>query len=243
MNKQWLILLVISLTVAACGMIDVQGQILNPAESVASQTAVIQIPTEAPTATPTPAPTETLAATQLSFEVTTYRDDEAGFAFEYPADWGIGLKENQSRGTIVQLQDVSGPRLDIVILLWDPKGDLPAFLEVRKVAWESSGIAIQEEHIITLTDGQIAMSYIVEGQEGDQGFFFFTTLGDRYLQLSGGGDMALLAEIAQTVRLIEPPSTEGEPLDCFKVTDQSELWTASALATCQPCMVSWLTHS
>jgi hypothetical protein len=229
MNKQWLILLVISLIVAACGTVDVRGQVLNPSESVSSQTAAVQPPTETPTAVPTDTPT----APGLSFEATTYQDDEAGFAFEHPSDWGVGYTENQSRGSVVQLQDATGPRLDIVVLLWDPKHDLPAFIEIRKTAWESSGMTIQEEKSITLTSGQEAAYFIVEGQDGSQGFFFFTTLGDRYLQLSGNGDVALLEEIAGTVRLFEPSepvsestetAVEGEPFDCFKVTDQSENW-------------------
>jgi hypothetical protein len=163
---------------------------------------------------------------QFSFETSTYRDDEAGFAFEHPMVWGVGFQETQSRGYIVQLQDVNGPRLDIVVLLWDPKRDLPAFLEVRKVAWESSGIAILEEQTIRLTNEQEAVYYVVEGGDGNQGFFFFTTLGDRYLQLSGSGDVALLAEIAQTVRVFEPKRdlVEGESIECFTVTDESELW-------------------
>jgi hypothetical protein len=40
----------------------------------------------------------------------------------------------------------------------------------------------------------------VEGSNGAQGYFFFTTVGDDYLALRGRGDLALLAEIAGTVR-------------------------------------------
>jgi hypothetical protein len=222
MNKRWFILLMLSLAVAACGMIEVEGQILDPTENAATQFTTMQVPTEAPTAIPTAMPTEP----QLSFEAVTYQDEEAGFAFEHPADWGVGFQETQSRGYVMQLQDSSGPRLDVVVLMWEPIQDLPAFLEVRKTAWESSDIAIQEEQTVTLENGQEAVYYVVEGRDGSKGFFFFTTLTDRYLQLSGSGDVSLLAEIARTVRLIEPVDTSitGEPLDCFKVTDQSELW-------------------
>jgi hypothetical protein len=222
MNKYWFILPILSLTVAACGMIEVEGQILDPTENAATQITTMQVPTEVPTIAPTDKPMEP----QLSFEAVTYQDKDAGFAFEHPADWGVGFQETQSRGYVVQLQDADGPRLDVVVLLWDPKGDLPAFLEVRKTAWESSDIAIQEEQTITLANGQEAVYYVVEGRDGVQGFFFFTTLYDRYLQLSGSGDLSLLAEIARTVRLVEPVETTiaGEPLDCFEVTDQSELW-------------------
>jgi len=40
----------------------------------------------------------------------------------------------------------------------------------------------------------------VHGSDGAQGYFFFTTIGERYLVLSGDGDLALLAGIARAVR-------------------------------------------
>jgi hypothetical protein len=50
-----------------------------------------------------------------------------------------------------------------------------------------------------------AAAFIVAGSDGAQGYFFFTTLGDDYLVLSGSGDLALLAEIAHTVRPLTTP--------------------------------------
>ena len=84
MNNRWFILLVLGLAVTACGTIEVQGQIIDQTESVATQTATIKAPTDAPTVVPT----ETPVAPQLSFESTTYRDDETGFAFEHPPTGG-----------------------------------------------------------------------------------------------------------------------------------------------------------
>jgi hypothetical protein len=222
MNKYWIVLPILSLMVAACGTIEVEGQILDPTDNAATQITTVQVPTDIPT----PEPTATPAEPQRSFENTTYRDEDAGFAFEYPVDWGVGFQETQSRGYVMQLQDASGPRLDVVVLMWEPKGDLQAFLEIRKTAWDSSDIAILEEQTFTLESGQEAVTYVVEGRDSVQGFFFFTTLGDRYLLLSGNGDMALLEEIAGTVRVFEPvkETEEGEPIECFTVTDQSELW-------------------
>lgn len=52
----------------------------------------------------------------------------------------------------------------------------------------------------TLTDGREAAAFVVQGSDGSMGYFFFTTLGNRYLVLSGDGDLALLAEIAHSVR-------------------------------------------
>jgi hypothetical protein len=113
----------------------------------------------------------------------------------------------------VRFQDATGPRLDVVVYLWDPKGNLPGYLEVRRSAFESSGI-ILEEKSLTLENGQEVVTFLVGGVDGNQGFFFITTLHDRYLQLSGSGDLELLAEIAQTVLVFESAkeTVEGEPL-------------------------------
>jgi hypothetical protein len=226
MYKRGIVLLVLGLVLAGCGMVEVQGQIVDPTENVATRMSTSQDPTEVPTDVPTEIPPE--APTEIpavSFEAVTYQDDEAGFAFEYPSNWGIGFQETQSRGYVKQLQDATGPRLDVVVLLWDPKGDLPAYLEVRRSAFESSG-TIVEEKSLNLENGREAATFLVEGVDGNQGFFFITTLHDRYLQLSGSGDLELLAEIARTVRVIEPvkETVEGEPIECFTVREGDNLW-------------------
>lgn len=225
MKQQWILLLMFSLMVAACGTDAVEQQ-PEPTQAPPTEQAPTQQPTDLPTEAPSATAESTSTPIKTSFEGVTYRDDTAGFALGYPIDWGIGFKETQSRGEIVQLQDASGPRLDIVVLRWDPKQDLPAFLDVRRIAWDNSAIKVQEEQPMTLANGQEAVRFVVEGQDGDLGFFFFTTLGDRYLQLSGGGDLDLLKEIAQTVRVfpIAETSIQGKPLDCAMVTDQSDLW-------------------
>jgi hypothetical protein len=56
-----------------------------------------------------------------------------------------------------------------------------------------------------LSDGRPARAFVVAGSDGAQGYFFFTTLGDNYLVLSGSGDLDLLAEIARTVRPLTAP--------------------------------------
>ena len=92
--------------------------------------------------------------------------------------------------------------MDVTVQLWDPKGDLPAFINQRMLAWEASGIAIAAEESWTLSDSRPARAFVVSGADGAQAYFFFTTIGDDYLVLSGSGDLALLAEIAHTVRPI-----------------------------------------
>lgn len=91
--------------------------------------------------------------------------------------------------------------LDIVTLRWDPVDDLQAFVEVREQAFESSGIQILDKREVELSENWNGIEYKVESIEGEQAYFFFTAIGDRYLQLSGSGDLDRLAEIASTVRL------------------------------------------
>jgi hypothetical protein len=90
--------------------------------------------------------------------------------------------------------------MDVTVQLWDPTGDLDAFLGQRHLAWDASGIAVLSEERWELEDDRAAAALVVEGSDGAQAYFFFTTIGDRYLVLSGGGDLALLAEIAHSVR-------------------------------------------
>ena len=166
-------------------------------------------------ATTTSVPTET-SVPQPAFEATTYRDDEAGFEFDYPVGWAFDSGEHQSRGYYVQFyswnwqpgDSIDPPPagstiLSVTVQLWDPKNDLEAFINQRKLAWNSSGISILSEERLQLAGDRPAVQYIVQGSDGSQAFFLLTTNGENYLVLSGNGDLALLAEIAQTLRPIQ----------------------------------------
>ena len=176
-------------------------------------------PTEIPaTVAPAaqPSPTALVAATETSgpdFEAATYTNTAAGFAFDYPAGWTVGPDEQQSRAGITAFTSWARPadampgetppgetRLDSTVQLWEPTGDLEAFLAQRRGAWDGSGIRIVSQEDWTLDDGRPAAGFVVEGSDGAQGYFFLTTIGDKYLVLSGSGDLALLAAIAHTVR-------------------------------------------
>jgi hypothetical protein len=174
-----------------------------PTIPVASPSPLV-LPTQTafpPTPTPTHIPTPTTQP--LSFDSATYRYESAGFELDYPTEWGEPVSMGGGdRGSIMQFRVSDEPRLDVVVLLWDPKGDLDAFLANHHVAWDASGINVVSEESATLDDGRAAARVVVQGSDGSRGFFFFTTLGDRYLQLSGGGDLELLAEISGTVRLL-----------------------------------------
>jgi len=165
--------------------------------------------------TATPLPTET-PIPQPAFEAMTYRDGEAGFEFDYPAGWTFDPGEHQSRGYYVQFYSWDwqpgdpidplpdgGTVLSVTVQLWDPKNDLEAFINQRKLAWDASGISIISEELLFLVGDRPAAQFTVQGVNGSQAFFLLTTNGEDYLVLSGNGDLDLLAEIAHTVRSIQ----------------------------------------
>jgi hypothetical protein len=158
------------------------------------------VPTQAPGVTP-------------ASETVTYQDKAGGFSFDYPKSWMLESAALGARASGVQLTSwahpageipaetpAGGSRLDVVVQLWDPKGDLPAFSQQRKSAWDASGITVVSEEDLTLAGGRAARQYIVQGSDGAQGYFLFTTLGDDYLVFSGSGDLRLLGQIAQSLR-------------------------------------------
>ena len=195
-----------TLGLAGCRLRDQSSvEPTGPASSAAaSATAAEPPPAAEPSSTPASAP---------SFEAVTYRDATNGFELDHPASWIVGPTQQQSRGGITAFSSWQRPidelpgstppgetRMDVTVQLWDPTGDLDAFLGQRHLAWDASGIAVISEERWTLEDDRAAAAFVVEGSDGAQAYFFFTTIGDRYLVLSGDGDLALLSEIAHTVR-------------------------------------------
>lgn len=89
--------------------------------------------------------------------------------------------------------------MDVNVLLWDPKNDLDAYIAVRKQAWSASGFDILSEEETMLTGEWRAARFWIQAPE-EQAFFLITTLGERYLVLSGSGDLKLLDEISRTLR-------------------------------------------
>ncbi len=183
-----------------------------------------QSPTQLPTpmifTTSAPAPTiipsETPVIPKLSFEPATYRDEDAGFEFDYPASWVADSPQVVGpRGTSAQITSWSrnpgelpevipadGTIMSITVLLWDPKNDLDEFFRVRKEGWAASNYEILLEEGWHLTGDWEAFRFIVRTPEQDV-FYLITTIGERYLLLSGTGDLDLLGEMAGTLRPIE----------------------------------------
>lgn len=156
--------------------------------------------------TPQPQPTE---AQQSSFEATTFQDAQGRFSLQYPANWHVLGGESGARGEYVQITSwdpgVAGFQqvpageslLQVAVYQWDPKGDLPARLEMRRTAFSNSSITIAEESEINFESGPMAVRMRLLSS-GEESIVYFFVLGDEYLELSGIGDLQLLDQVIQT---------------------------------------------
>ena len=168
------------------------------------------VPTTAPPGLASPTPTLRPTAVPLSFASATYRDETNGFELDYPTDWSsnpntqIGSRGSQalllSPGASAETLPEGGTRISITIYLWDPKNDLATYVTHRKTAWDGSLSTVEVEHKGDLVDGRKEMDFIVNAPDGVQAFFLFTNLDERYLEISGEGDLGLVQEIAHTLR-------------------------------------------
>ena len=158
-------------------------------------------------------PSETPAIALVSFEPATYRDETAGFELDYPSSWTADPPQvGGDRGYFAQITSWSrnpgelpedipadGTILSINVLLWDPKNALEEFIDVRKQTWAdpNSEILLEEEWL--LAGDWKAFRFLIQTPE-EEAFFLITTIGERYLLLSGSGNLDLLVEIARTLR-------------------------------------------
>ena len=150
-------------------------------------------------------PTETIA-------LQTYEDADYGFTFDYPAAWMLDVIALGDRaphsiqltswthepGQISEVQ-AGGTVVNVTIQLWDPQGDLAAFVEQRKTAWDASGITIVLQEQLLLSGDRVAQAFIVMSSE-EESYFFFTVLGEQYLVVSGSGDIEAIRQLAQSLR-------------------------------------------
>jgi hypothetical protein len=144
------------------------------------------------------------------FNAAAYRDEANGFELDYPSDWSldpnsvIGSRGSQAQllspGTTAEALAEGGSRLSIVVYDWDPKGDLGAYVAQRRTAWDASGFKVVDGSVKDLVDGRPAADFFIEPPGGARSYFLPTTVGDRYLQLAGEGDLALIETIAATLR-------------------------------------------
>jgi hypothetical protein len=192
------------------GRVSAFATVAATATAIAAQSTSMATSTATaiPTATAPIAPTATPC--RLSFEPTTYRDERAGFEFEYPRLWSLCFQEEHSRGYAANLCEASPdqPNLSITVALWEPH-NLDDYASQREQAWISSDATVQSREEWLLDGEHRAVRYLIRGRAGERVFVLITTVGERYLVLAGDGELDLLAEIAHTVRFFEP--TESSP--------------------------------
>ncbi|MCP5101652.1 MAG: hypothetical protein GY943_39410 [Chloroflexi bacterium] len=159
---------------------------------------------------------DTSAITPSFMEVGTYQDEDAGFELDYPASWTadspqvVGSRGNIANitswerppGELFETVPANGTFMSVGVYLWDPKNDLDAYIATRKQAWSASGFDIVLEKELTLGEDWRAVRFMITTPE-ELTFFLTTTIGERYLVLSGSGDLDMLMEIAQTLRPLE----------------------------------------
>jgi hypothetical protein len=183
--------------------------------STAADNTPVPTDIEEPTAAPTSVPTEAPVNPKLPaapFEAETYINEELGFALDYPAGWTVSESVAGDRSS--QVQFLSSPeiaelaalpegesRVAAVIYDWDPKNDLPAYIANWKSAWESSGFTVMEEQPLVLDLGLEAVQFTLKTPDSSA-VVLITALGDKYLVLSGEGDLELAKEIVQRLRPI-----------------------------------------
>jgi hypothetical protein len=190
-------------------------QVPTPVITAEPVTPVVIGPVEAPTP----------EATLLPFEAAAFQDETLGFQFDYPAAWTlVDLGALGSRGSGLQLTEGDEVRMNVTVLQWDPVNDLDAFVATRRQAWDASGFEIQSEEDVTLSSGHRAARFLIQTPDGERALFFFTALTDRYLEMNGTGDLELVAQVTQTLRLRQPlePSGDNLPFDCGPVTEVDE---------------------
>ena len=184
--------------------------------------------TSLPTLTPVSATATAIPSTETSipqgklpaapFDADLYANEEAGFAFDYPLGWTVNEMVVGSRGT--QIQFLSDPalaevarvpenqtRLTATIYQWDPKNDLPAYVQHWKEAWTASGFPIHEEQNLTLEQGLPAVLFTVQSPDAPdaQTVFLVTALKDQYLVIAGEGNLELVKQIVERLRPISSP--------------------------------------
>jgi hypothetical protein len=188
---------VLSLLFAACSSVTPSSPVGEPVEST-----VPAMPTE----TALPAETPSVA-------LTTYQDTTSGFSFEYPTEWMLDTIVLGTRAPvgyqitswthdpgIISEVPSGGTIVDIYVQLWDPKGNLSAFVENREQAWEASGIKIIKTEDLTLGNNIPAKIFIIKGADGSEGYFLISTLGENYLVVSGNGDLQKIDLVARSIR-------------------------------------------
>lgn len=88
--------------------------------------------------------------------------------------------------------------LQVTASRWEPL-DLGKYVAMRKEAWASSKVGIVSEEEWALAENLKATRLIVKADKGNE-FVLFTLIKDRFVTVSGAGDLNLIGGIARTLR-------------------------------------------
>jgi hypothetical protein len=146
-------------------------------------------------------------------EALSHTDETYAYTFDYPLTWsldpvafgerapgGYQLTSWPHEPGMVSEVPADGTLMNILVQLWDPKADLPAFVAQRKTAWDASGIQVVFEESLTLANGQPAVEFVTRAQDGSSGYFYFSVIGEDYLVASGSGDLEAIRLVARSLR-------------------------------------------
>lgn len=204
-----LILFLLALT-AACSPARPQEEMPPPAPVVEPTAAPMDMGMPVPSTDvgPDTAPTEMVVT-----GIITHTDGTNGYTFDYPSSWMLDAVVFGSRAPggyqltswahepgMVSEVPPDGTIMNILVQLWEPKADLAAFVENRKMAWDASGIQIVSEETVVLANGQPAVEIVTQSQDSQTSYLLLSTLGENYLVASGNGDIELIRQVARSLR-------------------------------------------
>jgi hypothetical protein len=144
-----------------------------------------------------------------SNETAVYRNSENGFELDYPASWRLDEQVLGSRasGAAFYISETDEePVFSAVVFLWDPKSDLDAWVDQRRLSWSGSGATVLLEEELTVADGQRAVKFELLWLRGQTTNHLFMEIGDRYLELVSSGDLGTFGEIIGSIRFVESGS-------------------------------------
>ena len=215
MKHKALSLLVLPLfaLIAACAPVQPQEEVSLPPVVVAEPANDESAPVEMGMPVP-PADGESASNVpeMIAIELTAHTDETYGYTFDYPSDWmldaivlgsrapgGYQITSWQHEPGMISETLPDGTVINVILQLWDPKGDLPAFIEQQSKVWDVPEREIIFEEAVTLADGRPAREFVVKTEE--QGSYtLFTTLGENYLVVSGIGDLEAIRQVAWSLR-------------------------------------------
>lgn len=229
------LLVMVALSVAACGERPAQPAAtpatLAPAEPTATATTPAEAESPLPTPTtagdaesPLPAPTETVSATATvtattGLDMTTLRDEYAGFAIDYPTGWTVLEPPLEVREDAIiysiTLQSwpleepgtqgipEGGSKMDISV-----SKSAAATLEAALAAYRTEltqtelPVEVVSEEPRELADGLSGAAFEIKNAQGDVFHNFVTAINGHRVLLSSLGDRAIFDAMVQTLRAL-----------------------------------------